>query len=98
MSTIDEVRACETTLTEAFEQLADAEPDNKEQLNGNVRHASEQYAAAVRELRIGSHTAFPTCSACDKPVSLESANTDDNGQAVHEKCYLSRLHISRSRR
>jgi hypothetical protein len=59
MSTIDEVRACEKKLKEAFEQLADAEPDNEEQLTSNVRNASEQYAAAVRELGVGLHTGFP---------------------------------------
>jgi hypothetical protein len=28
------------------------------------------------------------CSICDKPVALETAKTDEVGQAVHEECYL----------
>jgi hypothetical protein len=28
------------------------------------------------------------CSICGSPVSLEKANTDENGTAVHEWCYL----------
>jgi hypothetical protein len=28
------------------------------------------------------------CSACHKPVSLESAKTDADGKAIHDDCYL----------
>lgn len=28
------------------------------------------------------------CSICNKPVSLESARTDEAGRAVHQECYL----------
>ena len=30
---------------------------------------------------------LPICSVCNKPVKLESAKTDEDGQAVHEDCY-----------
>lgn len=34
---------------------------------------------------------FLQCQICAAMVPLESANTDENGQAVHERCYLRRL-------
>ena len=33
------------------------------------------------------------CSICHQPVALETANTDEAGQAVHEECYLLNLGI-----
>jgi hypothetical protein len=32
-----------------------------------------------------------TCVICSKPVSLEVARIDENGQAVHEECYMERV-------
>jgi len=34
---------------------------------------------------------LPMCSFCLKPVALEAAKTDEDGQAVHEDCYSARL-------
>jgi hypothetical protein len=31
------------------------------------------------------------CVICHKPVELETAKTDERGQAVHEDCYLVNL-------
>ncbi len=31
------------------------------------------------------------CSLCTEPVALESASTDENGQPVHEDCYIRSL-------
>jgi len=28
------------------------------------------------------------CSICNKPVDLKTTKTDDEGQAVHEECYV----------
>jgi hypothetical protein len=33
----------------------------------------------------------PICPVCHQPVRLEDAKTDEDGQAVHEKCYLAGL-------
>lgn len=33
------------------------------------------------------------CSICHKPVALETAKTDERGQALHEECYLLNLGI-----
>ncbi len=35
--------------------------------------------------------AYPICPLCSGHVELESANTDEKGQAVHEECYVSHL-------
>jgi hypothetical protein len=34
---------------------------------------------------------LPMCAICGQPVGLEAANTDEDGQAVHEGCYSSKL-------
>jgi len=31
------------------------------------------------------------CSICKKPVALETANTDEDGNAVHEQCYVLKM-------
>jgi hypothetical protein len=28
------------------------------------------------------------CTVCTRPISLETSNTDENGKAVHEECYV----------
>jgi hypothetical protein len=33
----------------------------------------------------------PICAICSEPVNLKTAKTDENGQAVHEECYLRKL-------
>jgi len=33
-------------------------------------------------------SALPICPACNRPVPLESAKTDDKGRAIHEECYV----------
>jgi hypothetical protein len=54
--------------------------------------------ASLRRQRKASLTMqFPkpeiNCSICDKPVALETAKTDEVGQAAHEECYLFKLGI-----
>jgi hypothetical protein len=36
------------------------------------------------------HTCKTRCSICGNSVSLESSNTDEQGSAVHEECYVGR--------
>ena len=36
----------------------------------------------------------PTCRICNEPVDLTTSKTDEDGQAIHEECYLQRLHIN----
>lgn len=38
-----------------------------------------------------------SCSICNQPVALETAKTDDSGQAVHEECYLFKVGITPDR-
>jgi hypothetical protein len=35
----------------------------------------------------------PLCFICHTPVQLEISKTDENGHAVHERCYLLRLRL-----
>lgn len=31
------------------------------------------------------------CSICQKRVNVETSKTDENGHAVHEECYVSKI-------
>ena len=33
----------------------------------------------------------PECVICKKSVTLEESKADENGQAIHEECYVSKL-------
>ena len=35
----------------------------------------------------------PICSICNLPVPLNDAKTDEDGNAVHENCYLIKLGV-----
>ena len=35
--------------------------------------------------------ATPSCAICGKPVSLESAKADEDGDTVHEQCYVLKM-------
>jgi len=35
-----------------------------------------------------------TCSICHRPVSVETSKTDENGNPVHEDCYVQRVMAS----
>ena len=37
------------------------------------------------------------CSICGKPVAIETAKTDEAGQAAHDECYLLKLGINPGR-
>ena len=37
----------------------------------------------------------PICSICNLPVSLNNAKTDEDGNAVHEDCYLIKLGVAK---
>jgi len=57
---------------------------------------AEKLAAEPRHR--GLHSSLQ-CRICSKPVAVEIAKTDGDGQAVHEECYiLSVTAISRTRR
>jgi len=38
----------------------------------------------------------PRCPLCNKEVSLETANSDENGHAVHKHCYVLRIRSRQS--
>jgi len=35
--------------------------------------------------------AIPACAICNKPVPLETAKIDEDGQTVHEQCYVLKI-------
>jgi hypothetical protein len=35
----------------------------------------------------------PFCSICNRPVGLNEATTDEDGRAVHESCYIAKIHL-----
>ena len=37
------------------------------------------------------HTASPACRMCGNPVALEECKIDEDGQAVHERCYVEKV-------
>jgi len=47
----------------------------------------KMFANPLASLRV------PICSICNLPVPLNSAKTDEDGKAVHEDCYLTKLGI-----
>ena len=36
-------------------------------------------------------SSFPICSLCNEAVEIETAKTDENGDAVHEECYVLKI-------
>jgi len=40
---------------------------------------------------ISRNPRLPKCCICSEPVCLETSNTDEYGQAVHEECYVLKL-------
>jgi len=43
------------------------------------------------KLPMEGHTASPACWMCGNPVALEECNTDEDGRAVHEQCYVEKV-------
>jgi hypothetical protein len=39
-----------------------------------------------------NNSTSPICKVCYRPVDLETSNTDEDGEAIHEQCYLLKLH------
>lgn len=54
-----------------------------------------------KQRKVGLTVQFPeseiNCSICGKPVALETAKTDEVGQAAHGECYLRKLGINAGR-
>jgi hypothetical protein len=40
---------------------------------------------------------FPICSLCNESVEIETAKTDERGDAVHEECYVLEIRPERTR-
>jgi len=42
-------------------------------------------------------TSLPQCWLCGQPCPLEDCTVDENGHAVHESCYFSKLELEKSK-
>jgi len=57
----------------------------------------EQVPLSLVKKRIATHVAVTArtapvlCAICDAPVQLEHCKIDEDGEAVHDKCYLASL-------
>jgi|KBSMisStaDraftv2_1062788.scaffolds.fasta_scaffold1871399_2 hypothetical protein len=40
----------------------------------------------------------PRCTICREPVNLTESKTDENGQAVHENCYVWCVELKKPRK
>jgi len=49
------------------------------------------YSSAMEAPLMPEPITSPLCFICHTPVELEISKTDENGRAVHERCYLLRL-------
>lgn len=43
----------------------------------------------------GNPERLPKCCICNEPVCLETSNTDEYGQALHEECYVLKLCLTK---
>ena len=73
--------------------------------NYSRREKWRQRLRRTRRLAIGMATpdsspkkesAAPRCRICDKPVALETAETDDAGNAIHAECYALTLKLEQA--
>jgi hypothetical protein len=46
----------------------------------------------IRKLRV------PLCSICNKPVEVEAATIDENGNAIHEECWLLKMRLEQAQK
>jgi hypothetical protein len=57
-----------------------------------VRRVKEIMATLVVQSQMGNDIhPLLRCRICSQPVPVETAKTDDNGQAIHEVCYTNSL-------
>jgi hypothetical protein len=75
------------------------------ELNGKVELESDGHGTTMRAMvplpaitaagQLGDCTSdtlqLPDCTICNDPVLLETTKTDENGQAVHEECYVLKI-------
>lgn len=40
---------------------------------------------------------FPMCPICNRHVILETAKADEYGRAMHEECYVLKLHLEQEK-
>ena len=79
------------------EQAADEQDPAKfliiiREINTLLELKRERFKRSGPQL-VPDEPALARCYLCDKPVPLEASKTDENGQAVHEECYLLKIRL-----
>jgi len=87
---------------ELCEQAANEQDPDR--LLGVVREIDAALELKIRRLKqSGPHpgldaSGLPRCFLCGKPVPLSTSKTDENGNAIHEECYVLRMRLRRATR
>jgi hypothetical protein len=55
-----------------------------------INHLTRAFIAEISQ-KVRKHGGLPNCSICNEPVDIKTAKTNEDGKAVHDKCYLDRL-------
>jgi hypothetical protein len=72
--------------------MVSAEEMSKDEYDTNLSGTTRQLLDAFdNRLRVVEYGAL-RCPICKNAVPLESAYTDEDGQGVHEECYIFKLH------
>ncbi len=64
------------------------------------KHQEIAAVSAIASLKALPSVAFrssSSCWICGRAISLESCNTDEYGNAVHEVCYVARVQLNMKR-
>ncbi len=74
---------------------------NPEQQTSHRRLRPQRSASLGKQPKARLTAALPgqgiNCSICGKPVAIETAKTDEAGQAAHDECYLLKLGVNADR-
>jgi len=60
------------------------------------RNLSRKASNALLKM-IPEQPEFPVCPLCNRHVVLETAKVDEYGKAMHEECYLLKLHLKQDK-
>jgi hypothetical protein len=75
------------------------DPDRLLAIVGDINAALELKLGRLKQAdtRLGRNAvALTPCILCNNPVPLGSSKTDEDGEAVHEECYLLRMRLKRA--
>ncbi len=72
-----------------------SEADSRAGNEGSTKNVQpDSIDIAKRALHLAKTRVAKPCWICGRVVSLESCKTDENGNAVHEECYVARVRLN----